>query len=257
MKENILALVKTYPNLSSKYIETVCIAGINDKGEWRRLYPIPFRKLAFEKRFKKYDWIEVNIEKNTKEKLKRSESYKVDPDSIKIIKNIGTGSKRDWAERNSIVLPLQNKSLEELENLKLQKKSLGLIKPKEIIDFTRTPLNECRDWERDLIEGTQKTLFATEYTSPLEKIPWKFSYEFKCDNEDCKGHNIMCEDWELLQSWRAWRAQYKTDELLWKKIKERYLDYMKSRDIYFVVGTESRYNKFLIIGLYYPPIKTA
>ena len=63
----------------------------------------------------------------------------------------------------------------------------------------------------------------------------------------------MCEDWELLESWRSWKNKYKTDQLLWQKLKERYFDWMKKRNLHFIIGTESRYNKFLIIGLYYPP----
>ena len=255
MNEKILVLVKTYPNLSQKYVETVCAAGITDKGEWRRLYPIPFRKLPFEKRFKKFDWIEVDTQKNDKEKLRRSESHKINPDSIKILRNLGTGQNRDWAERNKILLPLAKKSLEELEELKDSKRiTLGLVKPKELIDFTLTPLEECRDWEKDLIEGTQQTLFG-EYKTPLDKIPWKFSYVFKCDDPKCNGHSLMCEDWELLESWRSWKNTYKTDELLWQKFKQKYFDWMKNRNLHFIIGTESRFNKFLIIGLYYPPKK--
>ncbi|MCR4369446.1 MAG: hypothetical protein NUV67_06080 [archaeon] len=256
MREKILVVAKTYPNLSKKYVETVCIAGINDRGEWRRIYPIPFRKLPFEKRFTKYDWIEADIEKNIQEKLKRLESYKVDANTIRVIKKIGTGKNRDWQERNSVILPLKNSSLEELKKLKSEKKSLGLIKP-IVVDFIRTPLEKCRDWERELIEGSQRTLFETGYQSPLEKIPWKFSYIFKCNNSQCKGHNIMCEDWELLQSWRSWRKNYPSDSELWEKIRERYFELMKKRDLHFFMGTESRYNKFLIIGLYYPPQKNA
>ena len=40
MKEKILILVKTYPSLSKKYQEIVCTAGINKRGEWRRVYPM-------------------------------------------------------------------------------------------------------------------------------------------------------------------------------------------------------------------------
>ncbi|HLC36232.1 MAG TPA: hypothetical protein VJK05_01320 [archaeon] len=255
MNEKILILVKTYPNLSQKYVETVCAAGITDKGEWRRLYPIPFRKLPFDKRFKKFDWIEVETQKNDKEKLKRSESHKINSNSIKILGNLGTGQNRDWTERNKILLPLAKKSLEELEELKESKRiTLGLVKPKELIDFTLTPLEECRDWEKDLIEGTQQTLFG-EYKSPLDKIPWKFSYVFKCDDQKCNGHSLMCEDWELLESWRSWKNTYKTNELLWQKFKQKYFDWMKNRNLHFIIGTESRFNKFLIIGLYYPPKK--
>ncbi|MDF1814754.1 MAG: hypothetical protein P1V20_21290, partial [Verrucomicrobiales bacterium] len=46
MKERILITVKTYPTLSTKYAELVCTAGVNENGEWRRIYPIQFRQLA-------------------------------------------------------------------------------------------------------------------------------------------------------------------------------------------------------------------
>ncbi len=45
MKQEILILAKTYPTFSQKYFELVCTAGINTQGEWRRIYPIPFREL--------------------------------------------------------------------------------------------------------------------------------------------------------------------------------------------------------------------
>jgi hypothetical protein len=44
----VLIAVKTYPNPSSKYEETVCVAGIQlDRGqpEWIRLYPVRFRNV--------------------------------------------------------------------------------------------------------------------------------------------------------------------------------------------------------------------
>jgi len=252
LKEKIFVLVKTYPNLSKKYQETVCVAGITEKGAWRRLYPIPFRKLPLEKRFKKYSWIEVETFKNDKEKLKRRESYRVDPNSIRVVSRIEPG-KKGWQERNKILFPLKNKSLEELEKLKKKKKvSLGIICPKKVLEFKRTPLAECRDWEKQLIDGTQKTL-AGVYKTPLEKIPWKFSYKFICDDSSCNGHELMCEDWELLQAWRAWRKTYEQEEILWDKIQDRFFRKMIDKNLHFIVGTESRFNKFLIIGLYYPP----
>jgi hypothetical protein len=39
----ILVTVKAYPNPSSKYDETVCVAGIDvNSKEWIRLYPVPY-----------------------------------------------------------------------------------------------------------------------------------------------------------------------------------------------------------------------
>ncbi len=250
MKEKIFIIVKTYPNLSKKYEETVCSAGINEKGEWRRLFPVPFRKLPKDKQFHKYSWIEVEVEK-AKEKLSRKESHKIDPKTIKIIETIDT--KENWKRRNELLLPLAINSLEEFEEMKENdKSSICLVKPKVLEAFEFTPLEECRDWEKALIEGTQTTLFG-EYKSPLEKIPWKFSYKFKCDDKRCAGHNIMCEDWELLEAWRSWKEKYKDEETLKKKIVEKFFDFMNRQNFHFVVGTDSQFDKNIIIGLYYPP----
>ncbi len=57
----VLITVKTYPTLSQKYGELVCTAGIRSDGSWVRLYPIPFRRLYQDGRYKKYDWIETAI----------------------------------------------------------------------------------------------------------------------------------------------------------------------------------------------------
>ena len=73
-KAKIFITVKTYPTLSAKYDELVCTAGITDKGEWIRIYPIPFRKLKWEKQYKKYQWIELDLIKNKSDS--RLESYR-------------------------------------------------------------------------------------------------------------------------------------------------------------------------------------
>jgi hypothetical protein len=64
-RKRIYITVKTYPTLSEKYDELVCTAGISENGLWIRLYPLPFRKLDNEQKYKKYQWIEAEIERNT------------------------------------------------------------------------------------------------------------------------------------------------------------------------------------------------
>ncbi|MBE0436951.1 MAG: hypothetical protein IBX56_14235, partial [Methylomicrobium sp.] len=55
-REKILILAKTYPSPSAKHIETSCVAGINEQGQMRRLYPIPFRLIDDSRKFKKWQW---------------------------------------------------------------------------------------------------------------------------------------------------------------------------------------------------------
>jgi hypothetical protein len=88
----------------------------------------------------------------------------------------------------------------------------------------------------------------------LEKIPYIFKYEFQCDGKNCKNHNIMCEDWELLEAWRSWKIKYKTEDVLWSKVYEKFHDYFINKcDLYFYMGTHSMFPSWLIIGIYYPP----
>ena len=70
----VLIAVKTYPTLSAKYDELVCTAGFKEDGTWIRVYPIPFRKLDYASQYKKYDWIELDLVKNTSDF--RPESYR-------------------------------------------------------------------------------------------------------------------------------------------------------------------------------------
>ena len=74
-KEKILILVKTYPNKSNKYVETVCTAGIRKDGSWIRLYPIPFRLYTDDQQYGKYQWIECSCYKTQNDI--RPESYHI------------------------------------------------------------------------------------------------------------------------------------------------------------------------------------
>jgi len=64
-KQRVLITVKTYPTLSRKYGETVCTAGVREDGSWLRIYPVPFRRLDEAEQYKKYDWIECRLTRNS------------------------------------------------------------------------------------------------------------------------------------------------------------------------------------------------
>jgi hypothetical protein len=60
----VLITVKTYPLPSNKYEELVCTAGVLEDGRWIRIYPIPFRSLPHDKKFEKYEWIQLGLVRN-------------------------------------------------------------------------------------------------------------------------------------------------------------------------------------------------
>ena len=43
-----------------------------EDGTWIRIYPIPFRKLSYDKRYSKWQWIELDLVKNTSDFRKES-----------------------------------------------------------------------------------------------------------------------------------------------------------------------------------------
>ena len=103
----VLIVVKTYPALSKKYDELVCTAGFREDGRWVRIYPIPFRKLDYDSRYKKYHWIELDLKRNTADP--RPESYKpVNYEQIKLCDFIDT-DKGYWSRRKEIVFILIQK----------------------------------------------------------------------------------------------------------------------------------------------------
>jgi abortive infection bacteriophage resistance protein len=130
--------------------------------------------------------------------------------------------------------------------------TLGIFKPRTIKKLVITP--DSADWTEDQRDKLrQNLLFEKKLDTELEKVPFKFQYEFQCDEDSCRGHKIVCTDWEMGQSWRKWRDKYGAD---WEgKFREKYEDEMiDRRDTHFYVGTMQGHPKvWIIVGLFYPP----
>ena len=58
-EERVLIFVKALPHVGERHGETVCCAGGALKGEWRRQYPMHFRRLR--NPFARWQWIEVRV----------------------------------------------------------------------------------------------------------------------------------------------------------------------------------------------------
>ena len=83
MKERLLVLAKAAPVVSSKYRYLVCVAGITETGEWRRIFPVPWEVFlgSGNIKFKKKQWIEYELREN-KSPDGRPESRKIKPETI-------------------------------------------------------------------------------------------------------------------------------------------------------------------------------
>ncbi|MCT7950124.1 hypothetical protein NG798_10035 [Ancylothrix sp. C2] len=254
-RKKVLIATKTYPSISQKYRETVCTAGIllNDNEqpvEWIRIYPIRFRYLDFDQRYPRWSIISANIEKNDQDS--RPESYRIDDTSIQIIKKIG--SDNNWAERKQFVLPLQFSSIKEIQN---QGKSLGIIKP-QIIQKYYSEKTEP-EWSSDK-QAILDQLDLFEPSVDLEKIPYKFGYQFL--DGDGQKHRYSISDWEIAELYRKCRdrspaltLEDKEKDGLEKVRHKLELDFLPKKDLYFIVGNLKNHRQnFMIIGLFYPPL---
>jgi len=251
IKKKVLIVARTYPVPSRKSIEVSCTAGITDVGEWIRLFPIPYRFLEHDKRFRKYQYIEADVTKAQSDT--RLESYKINIESIKILSQpILTNNK--WENRKAIIFPLKSDSLCTLQTRRnlYKQPTLGFFKPKTINKFKIEPANN--KWtESELTSLRQYTMFGNIPRNQLEKLPYKFSYQFICNVPNCSGHELECTDWEVGASFLSWRNKYGNE---WtKKFKERYeTDMILGNDTHFFVGTIHNHpDAWIIIGLFYPP----
>ena len=212
--KQIYLLVKAYPEKSKKYGASICTAGLTTEGDWVRVYPIDLGYYFINKgMLKKWNLIEADV-KEASEKLKRKESHKINEHSIKLIDDSltklstsKTKKQKIWENRNAVILPHLDKSIEELNIHKSQDHtSLGIIKPKKYQFKIRKRIDEIKVIKSNFV---QKTLDGYKIKIPdqIEKI---FSYKFSCDDPNCKGHDMICEDWELFEAFRSWKKKYTT-----------------------------------------------
>jgi hypothetical protein len=230
----VLIAVKTYPTLSSKYDELVCTAGFKEDGTWIRIYPIPFRKLEYDKRYSKYDWVEIDLVKNTSDF--RPESFK--PKSIEanfeIVGNLDTN--HNWHYRKEIVLKntytsLANLIIEAKDRDKLT--SLAVFKPKAILDFTIEWVE--REWDKKKLDALkanaqQLNLFKNS-DNPFEVVK---------------------------KYWRSLGRHEGDERKACLDVKKKYFeDFAKTKDLYLFLGTTREFhlmapNPFVIIGTFHP-----
>lgn len=262
----VFITVKTYPTLSKSYDELVCTAGILDDGSWIRVYPLPFRKLDYENRYQKYQWMELPIERNLADP--RPESFKVT--DLSKVKLIGTpiGTEQGWLARKEIIFA-KNKAYTNLEALiKLANDnhlSLATFKPTRLLDFVVEETE--REWGAEHLEtlkqkANQLSLFQTEDEvrkefAVVDKLPYKFSYRF-CDDTG-KESTLMIEDWEIGALYWNCLQRSGSEETAIEQVKQKYWDTFQKNDLHLFLGTTRQFhgwakNPFVIIGVFYPPL---
>ncbi len=173
-KETILVLVRTMPEHSKKYGYRVCVAGINQNQEWRRLYPFKFVYGKGLIDFDKKDIIEVDLTGPDNDKRKESR---------KVVQHKLLHNSLDDKAIITKLTPL----LTSIEKMDGQKSTLGIIKP--VVSEAVVIVNDTKLYDDQVyFSMTQGFLERREKV----KLPIELHYKFKCFGEaDCKGHNII------------------------------------------------------------------
>lgn len=266
MKERILILGKTYPSPSANYIETSCIAGITEKKEMRRLFPIPFRLLDEDIRFSKWQWIEADTEVTPKDK--RKESRHVDFNSIKPLEKIGIVKRKnrapswhrrmEWIEAIPKVQffkpePGNDVCTANKETFVLCRipEDFQLIIERSAPEYTESQLKKLRSYEYENV------LFKPEESglpkNRLKKIPYDFFYKFKGRTPDGKEKELKYKinDWEC---GALYFNLVKAKGNGWEKaFREKIEESMRKCDLMVLLGNMHQYeNEWIIVSLIYP-----
>jgi hypothetical protein len=269
MRVKILITVKAYPAISRKYNETVCTAGLTEDGKWIRVYPIPFRQLNYEKQFRKYEWIELDLDRNKSDF--RPETYR--PTDLFLKGMVSHGIiKADgdiWAERRKYILKKIYTNLDQLIAEAKNKyicTSLAVFKPARIINFIYEETS--REWKKEKLDyleskKLQLNLFDNQNEDDItefevvDKVPYKFSFRF--EDEAGKESTLMIEDWETgMLFWNSLIKHKGDEKKACEDVKKKYFDdFASTKDYYFFLGTTKRYhytapNPFVIIGDFRP-----
>lgn len=229
-KSQAAILIKATPHPSAKYGESICCAGIDPRGDWRRLYPINYRALRQNQQFNRWDMIEYDW--ISPQNDRRQESNRVQTESIRKVCRISAGLKRNKLLQKALVNDLKGE-------LKAGK-TLALIEP-EFISFSirEKSVDEIKieQSEFDLIRR-QSSLFRTDTTIPIKACPYSFHYEYRHNDKVSK---MSCRDWETTATFfNQARNLGSTDRAL-AFIENQFGKEYPEKGMVFALGTHSRF----------------
>lgn len=238
-------MIKAQPHRSSSYFETVCCAGVGRDQRWRRQYPVPFRILKEEQKFKRWQWI--SYEYVTPEKDQRKESQKV------LSNTLVATSILNKTERADFLRPLVRTSLREADD---KRESLTLVRTLairlEAMDKTPAELKDEIQKHKDL--ASQLSLLEEdEEVEPITPCRKQFVLHWR--DQDGKDHRQECDDWETVAAFNRFDRMYDEGRAI-QFLKEKYEGQYFQAGLVLGFSTHSRRNienntrnQWLLVGL--------
>ncbi|MGH7655718.1 MAG: hypothetical protein ACREN6_13750 [Gemmatimonadaceae bacterium] len=264
-RDRVLITVKTYPTLSRKYGETVCTAGVRADGSWVRIYPVPFHRLDEAEQYKKFDWVECDLIRNTSDP--RPETYRPkDMRAMQPVAHLGTSD--EWRERRELLTGkarVFTRLAEVIDGAKSNRMSLAVFKPTKILGFKCE--EEEREWDVDKVEQmraktSQMEIFAEDTWRQtfklIRKLPYSFSYRFA--DADGTSSELQVLDWEIgALYWNCLASVDGDEKAAIGRVRAKYLDEFCTKDLHFFLGTTQAFhlvapNPWVIIGVLPLPV---
>ncbi len=251
----VLIWGKTYPELSAKYVETVCTGGVREDGSPIRLYPVPLRYLDTGNQYQLYDWVEAPIQRNLKDP--RPESFKVSADRIALVGHINPDT-AGWRERANLIFRDPSWQFANIGQLKeaqrRDRQSIGIVTPGEIVDVRAVAktAKERTEWDEKMLQvQSQGDLFRPEYKElefPSHDIRLRWRCREPCDECSRHPHDMKALDWGLLKLAR--REGFEKARARLEVISD-----LRTHDFRLFMGNFFLHQHiFGIIGMWYPKI---
>lgn len=232
-----IILVKASPQVGKKHGETVCCAGVNDAGEWVRLYPVTFRTLDQASQFRRWDRIRFRWQKPKDDP--RPESLRVDHQSIEIIGELKQKERLNF---------LQRLEVSSINKIKAEGKTLALLRPRDLkFSIEKKSGDALVEEKKKFAESAaQADMFNSSPLIPYEPCPYVFKYSYVTDDGERTG---TCQDWETDATFYNWNRHYGEQKAL-ENMQRVFGDEYPSKGMVFAMGTHSLYpDTWLINGI--------
>lgn len=241
----LLVNCKTYPVVSTKYIETVCTGGVQRNGSFVRLYPVPFRLLDEDEQYKRWDVIRVKAYKDTKDQRPESWHWVVGT-PIEIIDHIDSERVRwDW---------MKSAVFKSAADMTTQGKTNGLVEIEPLELYSKPLDRELSPRQQGVFEQGYLFIQPEQIAALAEQVPYEFrlKYREKTTGEEA---DIRVLAWSYYQGFLRRRSTPGGDTAALQAVIENVKASILSpeRSVFAILGTHSRFGHWMISGLYHLP----
>lgn len=241
----LLVNCKTYPAISSKYVETVCTGGVQATGEFVRLYPVQFRFLEKVQQYRRWDVIRVRAYRDTKDTRPESWHLMAGTD-IEVIDHVKSERSRwDWMRQTV------HSSTEAMDKVDVTN---GCVEIEPIELYWKPDKVEWTEKQKQLIAQGDFFLDSDALKSVEQRVPFQFRLRYR---EKCTGIELDSKvlAWSYYLGYQKRKAEGLSDENAMDVVadKVRLSIFNPRRTIFGIFGTHSRFGSWMISAIYHVP----